>query len=200
MEINKNDIVSFKVEDIQEFSDGTKAYKLGDFYVTEDILNKMKVNSIGSCAITEYAITDAVNTYSPFDRAGLGDDYWYVDTDGEVELFQDAGEPIDEDLHNVANYCTDKKLIKQRAMHEVLNRLLWRYSEEHGGDNEWDNSYPYKQHWYIYYTYTYNDFSCTYNDAHKKEGIIYFRSETIARDAIKDVIEPFIEKHPDFVW
>ena len=199
MEINKNDIVSFKVEDIQEFSDGTKAYKLGDFYVTEDILNKMKVNSIGSCAITEYAITDAVNTYSPFDRAGLGDDYWYIDTDGEVELFQDAGEPIDEDLHNVANYCTDKKLIKQRAMHEVLNRLLWRYSEEHGGDNEWDVANSLK-HWFIYFHQLHKEFCWTYNDAFKNAGIVYFNSEEVAQNAIKDVIKPFVEKHPDFVW
>ena len=193
--INKNDFVSFRVEDIQEFSNGTKAYKLGDFYVSEDTLNKMKVTTVTSCGSTA-----VVNTYSPFDRTGLGDEYWYIDIDGELEMFQDAGEPIDEDLHEVANYCTDKKLMNQRAMHEVLNRLLWRYSEEHGGDSEWDTEYPFGKHWYIYFNYTYNKFECTYNDSHKKPGTIYFKSQLIAQDAIKDVIEPFIEKNPDFVW
>lgn len=200
MEINKNDIVSFKVEDIQEFSDGTKAYKLGDFYVSEDILNKMKATSVGSFASTECASTDAINTYNPFNRAGRGGEYWYIDIDGEVKSFQEDGEPADEELRDVANYCTDKKLIEQRAMHEVLNRLLWRYSEEHGGDKEWDTTYPFNKHWYVYFTYTNNKFDCTYNDSHKKIGNVYFNSEEVAQNAIKDIVEPFIEKHPDFVW
>lgn len=197
-EINKNDIITFKVEDVQEFSDGTKAYKLGDFYVSEDILNKMNVTSITSCASIE--IEEAVNTYSPFDRTGRGDEYYFIDADGEVEAFQETGAPEDEILREVANYCTDKKLISQRAMHEVLNRLLWRYSEEHGGDSEWETEYPFEKHWYIYFSYTYNKFISTYNDSHKKPGTVYFKSQLIAQDAIKDIIEPFIEKHPDFEW
>ncbi len=198
-EINKNDIVSFKVEDVAEFSDGTKAYKLGDYFVSEDtLLNRMKITSVESSAST-----DMTNTYSSFDRTGLGDEYWYIDIDGEVELFQDAGEPIDKELHNVANYCTDKKLIEQRAMHEVLNRLLWRYSEEHGGDIEWawdKGGYSYQKHWYIYFSHTNKGFHCAHNDAHETVGTIYFKSEKIAQNAIKNVIKPFIEKHPDFVW
>lgn len=29
---------------------------------------------------------------------------------------------------------------------------------------------------------------------------IYFSKEQVAQEAIKDVIEPFMEEHPDFVW
>lgn len=200
-EINKNDVITFKVEDVQEFSDGTKAYKLGDFYVSGDTLNKMNVTSVTSCASIE--IEEAINTYSPFDRTGRGDEYYFIDTDGEVEAFQETGAPEDEILREVANYCTDKKLISQRAMHETLNRLLWRYSEEHGGDNEWvlnSADYGYQKHWYIYFSHISKKFCWTYNDTHKTAGTIYFRTDKAAQKAIKDVIEPFIEKHPDFAW
>lgn len=191
-EINKNDIVSLKVEDIQEFSDGTKAYKLGDFYVSGDVLNKMIATSVIS-----RASIDAVNTYSPFDRGELGDEYYFIDADGEVEVFEDVDTPDEEALHEVANYCTDKELIKQRAMHEVLNRLLWRYGEERGGSGDWETP---NNHWFIYKDMYTGIINSTYSVYTREPGTVYFTSEAIANKAITDIVRPFIENHPNFEW
>ena len=77
----------------------------------------------------------------------IGSDYYCVTDRGEVVGKTDVGDRRDNGHHNTANYCRDKNKMVQRALHETLDRLLWRYSEQHGGDTEWDGT---NRHWYIY--------------------------------------------------
>ena len=98
----------------------------------------------------------------------------------------------------VGNYCTDKSLMEQRALHETLNRLLWRYSETNGGDS---NPWPHGTHWFIYGdTANGLKMNVSANDAHKKQGTIYFKDGGTANAAIEEVVKPFMAAHPEFVW
>ncbi len=120
--------------------------------------------------------------------------YYFIDTCGEVSSLIDTRSRTDDAFYSAGNYCRDKGLMEQRALHETLNRLLWRYSETHGGDNPWDGS----EHYYIYNSS--GSFYVDYNDAHQVEGVVYFKWEYIAVNAITEVVKPFMAAHPEFVW
>lgn len=98
--------------------------------------------------------------------------------------------------YNVANYCTDREIMKQRVLHENLNRLLWRYSMEHKeGKGKWSNLDMYK--------YIIKKDAKGYHVVPTNTtvlGAVHFCANDIAEDAVKEIIEPFIKKHPDFVW
>lgn len=128
---------------------------------------------------------------------GENSKYYYIDCYGTVN-FDFDNSSIDVQLYNVANYCTDRKLMEQRALHEVLDRLLWRFSMENDGDKiDWDNVYQDK--YKIYFGHVNKEFYID-NNQHNQYGAIYFHEEKIAKRAIKEIIEPFMEKHPEFVW
>ena len=67
---------------------------------------------------------------NPFAKHPSEMDVYFINSMGRIQKDWDSN-----GLHYaVANYCTDKAIMEQRALHETLNRLLWRYSMEHEGD------------------------------------------------------------------
>lgn len=132
---------------------------------------------------------------SPFKRIA-NKNYYAISGDGKVWCYYDNVMDVVHDNHfEVANYCTDKDLLQQRAWYETLNRLLWRYSIEHDGDKiKMSNDifrYGIKQ--------VQNKWS-TYPTNGKLFGAPMFYSKEIAESAIEEVVKPFMEAHPDFVW
>ena len=91
--------------------------------------------------------------------------------------------------------------MEQRAMHETLNRLLWRYSETHGGDPAWTiGEYPeFVHHYEICYDHSCKVFR-TVSVVNGKCTGIYFKDEKTAEAAIEEVVVPFMAAHPEFVW
>ena len=134
----------------------------------------------------------------PFARM-RSDDYYFITAEGCVCTGCETGMIADDERYEAANYCRDKGLMEQRALHETLNRLLWRYSEEHGGDNPWD-SQNIQAHYYIYLDTQNSVLYVSYNDVYHVEGVVYFKEEYIAENAITEVVKPFMEAHPEFVW
>lgn len=131
---------------------------------------------------------------SPFERGNLGDPYYYIHMDGDVCSDDEDGYAEDEMLFNVANYCTNEAIMEQRALHEILNRLLWRYSMEHDGDKiDWNND-EYK--YYIYYS-RYNE-RWAISSSDEWDSCTYFYTAEIAENAIEEIIKPFMKAHPDF--
>ena len=99
-------------------------------------------------------------------------------------------------IYEVANYCTDRNLMQQRAYHEILSRLLWRYSMEHNGDTiDWSNKAQRK-----YYILCENEWAVNWTYNLRSPGRIFFISKLVAENAIKEIIKPFMEAHPDFKW
>ena len=131
----------------------------------------------------------------PFDR-NLDQIYYYIDYLGELDADVDNFSEDDDNTYNAANYCTDKEMMNQRALHETLNRLLWRYSEQHGGDAEWDDE---TRHYYISIKRGNEPFVSNFTYA-QPFGVIFFKDEETAKSAIEDVVTPFLAEHPEFVW
>lgn len=124
-------------------------------------------------------------------------EYFFIQYDGTVDYDYEENARSDDGCFTVANYCTDRALMQQRAYHEILNRLLWRYSMEHDGDKiDWNNHYINK--FYIRYEHDNNAVSIGFNSCYQNYGIVYFNTKEIAKNAIEEIIKPFMEAHPDF--
>ena len=135
---------------------------------------------------------------SPFDRVEIKDNYYLINSCGELESVRDYYWNSDKKRYDVANYCTDKSLMQQRALHETLNRLLWRFSMENDGDKIcWNKS---SNNWCLFMNESSKRVEVTYNTYMKFECSVYFYTKEIAEKAIKEVVEPFMEKHPDLIW
>ena len=137
-----------------------------------------------------------------FERLQNGQKYYYICSNGGVSSFTDIGDITDDKFYKVANYCTDKEMLRQRALHETLSRLLWRFSMQNDGDKiDWDPASDCcvdKHH--IIYSNKAKQFYMDTNDTSKTQGTVYFHTIKIAQRAIDEIILPFMEEHPDFVW
>lgn len=135
---------------------------------------------------------------SPFDRGNGTNVYYFIDSDGCVLVDEDSSSSIDAGRYATANFCSDESTMKQRAMHETLNRLLWRYSVEHGGDKPWND---FDDHWVVIADGgDVQKISLTYFNSCNVFGATYFRDKETALSAIDEIVKPFLAAHPDFVW
>ena len=101
-------------------------------------------------------------------------------------------------LRNGANVFTDKHFAEQVALHQLLYRKLLKFSYDNGYEDteEWNGG---NEHWAIRYNSYRNEFRLYYQDGYKAHEV-YFSSEEGAKRAIKEVVEPFMKEHPEFVW
>ena len=134
---------------------------------------------------------------SPFDRADLNDKFYFVESDFNCLRTIENNTELDNYLFECGNYCTDKNIMKQHALHMKLNNLLWRYSMTHGGDSiDWD--YNTKTNFYIYYNTITDEFVSDDYNTLKYVGAVPFTDEETAKAAIEEIVKPFIAEHPDF--
>ena len=134
---------------------------------------------------------------SPFKRQKYGDEYYFINSIGEVVSSCDFTYDYDLTRYNNANYCTDEELLKQRALEEILARRLWRYSMEHGGDKiDWSNN---QQSKFVIHCDAIDDsFYITRNAISQIINTTYFVDYETAMNAIKEVVEPFMKEYPGF--
>lgn len=136
---------------------------------------------------------------NPFEEAKKGQEYFYINIFGDVDKKKETLCRFDDELFLTANYCTDKKLLEQRALHETLNRLLWRFSMTHGGDEiDWSNVDNLK--YYIFYNHKIKSFGVEGSSFWQHSTECYFLDRQTAEQAIKAIVMPFMEQHPEFVW
>ena len=118
---------------------------------------------------------------SPFERVKEGESFYGIDSYGEVVNAIEGVGCSAPDLFEVANYCTDKYLLRRRALYEKLERCLWRFSMENGGSGDY---YPTldkaSRGWFISYT-TSQRFGPS------------FKTIEICGRAIDEVIKPMLD-------
>lgn len=118
--------------------------------------------------------------------------YYFITSMGTVNEAVDHGfengNGNDELRYRAGNYCTDEELLKQRALHEILNRLLWRYSMEHDGEGHVTICYDIDEKMFRTQTTCFKYFEPS------------FATFEIAQNAIEEIIKPFMKAHPEFKW
>ena len=125
---------------------------------------------------------------SPFDRVDKYKEYWYINNLGYLDYYIDGRSRTDDGLFNVSNYCTDKALLTTRAKEEILSRLLWRFSIEHGGSEI--NSHTGRKY-YIYKDGKSGGWGVDWSADIYSFGVVYFISREIAEEALNIIVKPF---------
>ena len=123
--------------------------------------------------------------------------FWYADEFGIVRKDTEEGYRWTRKLYDIGNYYRDESYAKQVALHQKLNNLLRRFSEQHGGDCEWDVEH---NHFPIGFDFEEKKFYVGSFIRSKQCGVVYFGSRIAAENAIEEVVKPFMEEHPEFVW
>lgn len=126
---------------------------------------------------TEVTRKERVN---PFKRVDKNELYYCIDCYGEICKSADVNSAYSEDMFKVANYCTDKSIMEQRAKEEILNRRLWRFSMENGGDK----IDKLNTKWFIIYS-SEKGMQLEWEKKYFDIGKIYFISKEICNEAIK---------------
>lgn len=134
---------------------------------------------------------------NPFNNSKLKDmDIFYVV--GSVGVFEQyySSSSIENDI-KLDNNFNDKDFANQVYLHELLNLKLLKYAwDNEGEDTEWNSN---TLHYYILFDSKDCLFTVNGNRRMKNQNI-YFSKRYVAEQAIKDVIEPFMKEHPEFVW
>lgn len=137
-----------------------------------------------------------VKKENPFERALKEEAYFYISCTGDVSTGKEYRHDIDKRVSDVANYCTNRELIEQRALHEILNRLLWRLACENGElENEWNGV---NYHFEVFFDENEQEFKTQYKMATHTFGP-FFPTKDVAEKAI-GIIRRFMEEHPGFIW
>lgn len=134
---------------------------------------------------------------NPFKRVAEGDMYYFIDYFNDVKRYKQMNDCEDLTLFYSVNQFNDEDFANQVALHQLLYRKLLKFAYENGcEDVEWNS---HNEHWCIYYNPADLKYDIAGFNAHKFESV-WFSSEEGAKRAIKEVVEPFIKEHPEFVW
>lgn len=135
---------------------------------------------------------------NPFERK-IDEKYYYITMSEDVSAFIDYNDRADAEYYQKCNYFRDRELAEQVALHQLLYRKLLRF----GFDNncidiaEWNGTHD---HWCIHYNCVSQNFEAYHWRAFRFLSDVYFSSKKAAERAIKEVVEPFMKEHPNFVW
>lgn len=136
--------------------------------------------------------------FNPFDRTkGL---YWYCMGNRKslisVEI-SDNDDMFDNEIYDdLANYFNDEGFAMYVALSQLLYRKLLQYAYMNDlvDDKPWDGSTP---HAFIA-QYISGQFAVGYIWTTKSPCTVYFKSGDGAKMALENVVQPFMQEHPDF--
>ena len=134
---------------------------------------------------------------NPFDKVGKYEEYYCIKETGEIHTYSEDWSSFDDILYAESNYFNDKAFAKQVALQQLLYRKLLKYAYDTDtiDDQPWDGKA-------IHYTVNYpgevgfaiGEWVMTWRPC-----TVYFKTKQGARNAICDVMEPFIKEHPEFL-
>ena len=127
-----------------------------------------------------------------WERAENYDTYYCVENNGEICERNEKDCTSDRWRYKIANYSTVKSKMEFKALRDNLLSRMQRWADIHNEEKiDWDNSEQRK--YVIYYDYDDNRFGFTYNYYSRDLGQIYFTSEEIAKQCLKEFKEELLE-------
>lgn len=136
-----------------------------------------------------------VEKENPFTRT-LNKEYFSINAMNIVTEQLDRNDGFDKCVYNVANYFNGYKFAEQVALHQLLYRKLLKFSYDNNSEARWDIGLP---KYYIALNIPTKRFLVLETHCTKTSDVC-FSSEDVAKSAITEVLEPFMEEHPKFVW
>lgn len=135
---------------------------------------------------------------NPFDRAGKYEGYYCIKETGEIYTYYDDRGSFDNVLYAESNYFNDKAFAKQVALQQLLYRKLLKYAYDTDtiDDQPWSGV---ASHYAVDYRLDEIGFSIGEWVMTWRPCTVYFKTKQGAQNAIRDVMEPFIKEHPEFL-
>lgn len=136
---------------------------------------------------------------NPFDRVGLYSDYHFINSSNLIEISTNTNDCVDNNRYNAANYFNDEQFANQVALHQLLYRKLLKFTYDNNcvDTAEWRR---YDKHWFIYYDWDTKEVNIGLANVEQHFSTVYFSTTQAAYQAIKEVVEPFMKDHPEFIW
>lgn len=113
----------------------------------------------------------------------------------EICVASEVNTIFDNEQYKCSNYFNDKDFAKQVALHQLLYRKLLKFKlQREKEDKKFGycffinidaNNLPYVDETFV------TDRNC---------NGVYFNKCSTAEIALKEVVEPLLEEHPDFIW
>lgn len=148
--------------------------------------------------LKQLGINVEVKKETPFTRHS-NTSYWLINTTGYVVSQYDCNDDLNNAEFDNVNYFNDCKFAKQVALQQLLYRKLLKYAYENDAEDcEWNGDN-------LHYCIVHDNRDCgryfvSYRDYLKDISTTYFSKKGVAEQAIKDVVKPFMEEHPEFEW
>lgn len=127
-----------------------------------------------------------------WERAEDDDTYYCVQNNGKICEIHEKDYISDRWRYKIANYSTVKSKMEFKALRDNLLSRMQRWADIHNEDKiDWNNSEQRK--YVIYYDYDDNELCITNNYYSRDLGQIYFTSEEIAKQCLKEFKEELLE-------
>lgn len=137
---------------------------------------------------------------NPFERLKSDADgpYYYITEFGNITFNYESHISGNEKQYNNVNYFNDEAFAEQVALHQLLYRKLLKfaYDNECEDREKWDGE---NRHWFVRWSCATGNF-IIFNEYYCKGQEVYFSSDEAAKRAGREVVEPFMKEHPEFVW
>lgn len=136
---------------------------------------------------------EPVKKLTGYERAALGQEYFFVDMIANVHEYHENNSKYDNNIYAAGNYYTDKKLALDNVRADSLMRRLRRYAAMHGGIVTKNAQTKNGQKYYIGYTDTNGLIVDWYETNWHNLGLIYFFDKKTAQQALE-------EFRPELEW
>ena len=158
---------------------------------------------------TKYEIDDSDKMHNikrllgianPFACRDEDTSYWLIGVDGDARSEVDIHESVDDSIYNNCNYFSSEKAAEQVALHQLLYRKLLKYAYDNDviDRQDWDGN---NLHYYIIRETTLNrNYYTTSYGISQVIDTVYFATRDAAHSAVKEVVIPFMEEYPEFMW
>lgn len=124
--------------------------------------------------------------------------YYYINTTGVINRTQNLYSIVDEDMYNSVNYFNNEDFTNQVMLHQKLYRKLLKYAYDNDAVSDWTN--PYSKKYFITKDTKNNKIDVGWALTFKHNCVVYFNSEEVTKQAIENVVKPFMKEYPEFVW
>lgn len=132
---------------------------------------------------------------TPFDRVNKEEQYCLIGTDNGISVVREYNEPFDDIQYECSNYFNDKYFANQIALHQLLYRKLLKFKLEREQETKISSMSSFISLDKMNVPYV--DETCRVN---RNSNGVYFNERSTAKLALKEVVEPFLEEHSEFIW
>lgn len=136
---------------------------------------------------------------NPFAEPSMRENYYYITSEGAVGVDTNVGADLDNRRFDKVNCFKNRTFANGVAKKQLLYRMLLKFAYDNDAvDLPWDR---HNYHFYIRYEYNDGVDEPTWEVAaaliNRSANEVYFSKESVAKDAIEEIVKPFFSAFPE---